>query len=141
MYIIFSKISLFTFLIHLKLINYFACVILACILLFLQIHAQGLHMDKKLRTSSTSIWPMMLLLGSIAPLDSEACSRLRRRHGESEKLMIFWRGKNDKGVKFSLHLSKYTHNFARYRCNHMIPSYRRRSYKSLYIESNYVAFH
>ena len=64
MYIIFPKISLFTFLIHLELINYFPCVTLACILLFLQINAQDLHNDEKLSTSSTSIWPMMLLLGS-----------------------------------------------------------------------------
>ena len=47
MYIIFSKISLFTFLIHLELINYFPCVTLACILLSLQIDAQGLHIDEK----------------------------------------------------------------------------------------------
>ena len=56
----FSKISLFTFLIYLELTNYFHCVIFACILLSLQIDAQGL----KLSTSNTSIWPMMLLLGS-----------------------------------------------------------------------------
>ena len=73
-------------------------------------------MDKKLRTSSTSIWPMMLLLGStgkshhwtvglVVDLGEDMVSR--------KKLMIFWRGKNDRGVKFSLHLSKYTHNFAR----------------------------
>ena len=60
----FPKISLFTFFIHLELINYFLCVNLACILLFLQIDAQGLHINEKLSTSSTSIWPMMLLLGS-----------------------------------------------------------------------------
>ena len=60
----FSKFSLFTFLIHLELINYFSCVILACILLFLQIDAQSLHIDEKLSTSITSIWPMMMLLGS-----------------------------------------------------------------------------
>ena len=60
----FPKISLFTFFIHLELINYFLCVTLACILLFLQIDAQGLHINEKLSTSSTSIWPMMLLLGS-----------------------------------------------------------------------------
>ena len=60
----FPKISLFTFLIHLELINYFPCVILACILLSLQIDAQSLHIDEKLSTSSTSIWPMMMLLGS-----------------------------------------------------------------------------
>ena len=60
----FPKISLFTFLIHLELINYFPCVILACILLSLQIDAQGLHIDEKLSTSITSIWPMMMLLGS-----------------------------------------------------------------------------
>jgi len=61
----FPKISLFTFFIHLELINYFLCVNLACILLFLQIDAQGgLHINEKWSTSSTSIWPMMLLLGS-----------------------------------------------------------------------------
>ena len=60
----FPKISLFTFLIHLELINYFPCVTLACILLSLQIDAQGLHIDEKLSTSSTSIWPIMMLLGS-----------------------------------------------------------------------------
>ena len=69
----FSKISLFPFLIHLELINYFLCVTLACILLSLQIDAQGLQIDEKLSTSNTSIWPMMMLLGSTgksAPLDS-----------------------------------------------------------------------
>ena len=60
----FPKISLFTFLIHLELIYYLPCVILACILLSQQINAHSLHMDEKLSTSSTSIWPMMLLLGS-----------------------------------------------------------------------------
>ena len=60
----FPKISLFTFFIHLELINYFLFVILACILLSLQIDAQGLHIDEKLSTSNTSIWPMMMLLGS-----------------------------------------------------------------------------
>ena len=60
----FPKISLFTFLIHLELINYLPCVILACILLSLQIDAQSLHIDEKLSTSITSIWPMMMLLGS-----------------------------------------------------------------------------
>ena len=60
----FPKISLFTFLIHLELINYIPCVTLACILLSLQINAQCLHIDEKLSMSSTSIWPMMMLLGS-----------------------------------------------------------------------------
>ena len=60
----FPKISLFTFLIHLELINYFPCVTLACILLFVQIDAQGRHIDEKLSTSNTTIWLMLLLLGS-----------------------------------------------------------------------------
>ena len=37
----FSKFSLFNFLIHLELINYFSCVTLECILLFLQIDASA----------------------------------------------------------------------------------------------------
>ena len=60
----FPKISLFTFLIHLELINYFPCVTLACILLSFRIDFQGLHIDEKLSTSNTSIWPMMMLFGS-----------------------------------------------------------------------------
>ena len=60
----FPKISVFTFLIHLELINYFPCVTLASILLSLQIDAQNLRIDEKLSTSSTSICPMLILLGS-----------------------------------------------------------------------------
>ena len=88
----FPKISLFIFLIHLELINYLPCVILACILLSLQIDAQSLHIDEKLSTSSTSIWLMMMLFGSTDKSHHctvGACSRLRRRHGESEKLITF----------------------------------------------------
>ena len=110
----FSKIPLFTFLIHLELINYFLCVNLACILLFLQIDAQRLHIDEKSSTSSISIWPMMLLLGSTGKSRHwivGACSRLRRRHGESEKLMTFWRGKNDRVWNFPC-ISLNIHDFA-----------------------------
>ena len=71
----FSKISLFTFLIHLELINYFRCVTLACILFLPKISLFAFLIQLELINYFSYVTLACILLS--IQFDAQACTSMR----------------------------------------------------------------